>query len=132
MLGRLFILAALLCATPAYATDLVFIADAVNPANGLPYKSYIDRSTIRREGPYQTVKLIAIYGSPFNAGPYKGVKSMVNTFQVDCPRNVKRVTYIGFLDVQSRVIVEQHYPNAKEEPFGTDTVDQKIKPNLCT
>jgi hypothetical protein len=50
---------------------------------------------------------------------------------VDCHRHVKRVTYIGFLDAQGKVIVEEKYPNAQEEPFGTGTVDQKIEPYLC-
>lgn len=56
---------------------------------------------------------------------------MVNIFQVDCRRHVKRVTYIGFLDTDGKVIIEEKYPNAPDEPFGVGTVDLKIQPYLC-
>lgn len=115
----------------AWAGDLTFIADAVNPGNGKSYKAYIDQSSIHREGAYESVKLVSIYEKPISAAGFAGVKSMVNIFQVDCRRHVKRVTYIGFLDVQGNVIVEERYPHAPDEPFGSDTVDRKVEPYLC-
>jgi hypothetical protein len=116
----------------ASASDLTFIADAINNGNGEKYKAYIDQSTRHREGAYETVKLVSIYEKPISAAGFAGVKSMVNTFQINCPRNVKRVTYIGFLNSQGQVIVEEKDPNAPDEPFGENTVDRKIRPYLCT
>lgn len=121
----------ILSVSVAHAGDLTFISDAVNPGNGKKYKAYIDQSTIHREGAYETVKLVSIYEKPISAAGFAGVKSMVNTFQVDCLRHVKRVTYIGFLNVQEQVIVEEKYPQAPDEPFGDNTVDQKILSYLC-
>lgn len=116
----------------AHAGDLTFIADAVNPGNGKKYKAYIDRSTIHREGDYETVKLVSVYENPISAAGFSGVKSMVNVFQINCHRSVKRVIYIGFLDAMGRVIVDENYPDAPGEPFGTNTVDIEIRPYLCT
>jgi hypothetical protein len=130
MLRRLITLATL-SITIASAGDLTFIADAINPGNGKKYKAYIDQSTIHREGAYETVKLVSIYEKPISAAGFAGVKSMVNIFQVNCHRHVKRVTYIGFLNAEGQVIVEEKYPNAPDEPIGVDTVDQKIEPYLC-
>lgn len=121
----------ILSVSAASAGDLTFIADAVNPGNGKNYKAYIDQSTIHREGSYVTVKAVSIYEKPIGAAGFVGVKSMVNTFQVDCLRRVKRVTYIGFLNIQDQVIVEEKYQAAPDEPFGDNTVDQKILPYLC-
>jgi hypothetical protein len=126
-----FIALATLSMSLAQAGDLTFIAEAVNPGNGKKYKAYIDQSTIHREGAYESVKVVSVYEQPISAAGFAGVKSMVNTFQVDCHRHVKRVTYIGFLDAKGGVIVEEKYPTAPDEPFGTDTVDQKIEPYLC-
>lgn len=130
MLKRLITLVAL-SVSMATAGDLTFIADAVNPGNGKTYKAYIDQSTLHREGAYESIKVVSIYEKPISAAGFAGVKSMVNTFQVDCHRHVKRVTYIGFLDAQGRVIVEEKYPDAQDEPFGVDTMDLKIEPYLC-
>jgi hypothetical protein len=116
----------------ATAGDLTFLADAVNLANGKEYKAYIDQSTIHREGTYETVKIVSIFGEPFSAASLVGVKSLINTFQVDCRRQVKRVTYIGFLNAKGEVIADGKIPNAPDEPFGVDTVDLKIRPYLCT
>ena len=115
----------------AQAGDLTFIAEAVNSGNGKKYRAYIDQSTIHREGAYESVKLVSIYDQPISAAGFAGVKSMVNFFQVDCHRHVKRVTYIGFLDAQGHVIVEENYPDAPDEPFGSSTVDRKVEPYLC-
>lgn len=128
---RYFLVIAAMYAASVYAADLTFISDGVNPGNGEQYKVYIDLSTIHREGNYQTAKTVAIYKHPITAANFNGVKSMVNTFQVDCQLNLKRVTYIGFLDAHGRVIVEEHYPDAAQEQFGIDTVDQKFKAYLC-
>lgn len=130
LLGQLIALMAL-SVSVANAGDLTFITDAINPGNGQKYKAYIDQSTIRREGAYETVKVISIYEKPISAAGFAGVKSMVNTFQMDCLRHVKRVTYIGFLNTQEQVIVEEKYPNAQDESIGSDTVDRKIQPYLC-
>ncbi len=130
LLGQL-IATLVLFASVANAGELTFIVDAVNPGNGKKYKSYIDRSTIHREQGYATVKLIAIYEAPISAAGYAGVKSMVNILQMDCRRHVKRIAYIGFLNRQEQVIVEEKYPNAKDEPIGHGTVDEKLQPYLC-
>jgi hypothetical protein len=130
MLLRCFILMALSIST-ASAGDLTFLADAVNPANGKGYKAYIDQSTIHREGTYETVKLVSTYDEPITAAGFTGVKSMVNTFQADCHRNVKRITYIAFLNAKGEVIVDEKYPDASDEPFGVGTVDLKVKSYLC-
>jgi hypothetical protein len=130
MLKHLIVLATL-SVSIAQAGELTFIASAVNPANGQTYKAYIDQSTIHREGDYESVKLISIYEHPIAAAGFKGVKSMVNTFQVNCHRHVKRVTYIAFLDANGRVLVDEKYPDAPDEPIGTDTVDGMVEPYLC-
>jgi hypothetical protein len=128
---RKFAALVVLSGTLAYAADLVFLAEAVNPGNGFRYKAYLDKSTIHREGRYQTVKLISTYAEPIRAAGYEGVKSMVNTFQVDCIRQVKRVTYIAFLNSDGEIIVDEKYPDADDEPIGKDTVDAKTIPYLC-
>lgn len=130
LLSKLIVLM-ILSVSVANAGDLTFITDAVNSGNGKKYKAYIDQSTIHREGAYETVKVVSIYENPITAAGFAGVKSMVNTFQADCLRHVKRVTYIGFLNTQGQVIVEEKYPSAPDEPFGNNMVDQKIKPYLC-
>lgn len=131
MLYRMLI-AAVMCSTSALAAEqMIFIGDAVNSGNGEKYKAYIDVSTIRKEGAYQVVKLVSIYDKPIDIPGYPGVKSMVNTFQVNCGRHVKRVTYIGFLNATGRVIVEQQYPDAPDEQFGSDTIDRSVTPYLC-
>jgi hypothetical protein len=130
MFRRLIALTALSMSL-ALAGDLTFIAEAINPGNGKKYRAYIDQSTIHREGAYESVKLVSIYESPISAAGFAGVKSMVNIFQMDCHRHVKRVTYIGFLDSQGQVIIDEKYPNAPDEPLGPDTVDRKVEPYLC-
>lgn len=130
MLTRLIALSALALSL-AQAGDLTFIAEAVNSGNGKKYKAYIDQSTIHREGAYESVKLVSIYDQPISAAGFAGVKSMVNIFQVDCHRHVKRVTYIGFLDARGQVIVDEKYPDAPDEPFGSGTVDRQVEPYLC-
>lgn len=133
MLRRLLVLMTLvLSVSVANASDLTFLAEAVNSGNGEKYKAYIDLSTRHREGTYETIKLLSIYEKPITAAGYSGVKSMVNTFQIDCQRNVKRVSYIGFLNLQGQVIVDEKYPNAPDEGFGEGTVDRKIVPYLCS
>jgi CO dehydrogenase/acetyl-CoA synthase beta subunit len=124
-------MAVALSVSVANASDLAFLAEAVNNSNGEKYKAYLDLSTRHREGTYETIKLLSIYEKPITAAGYAGVKSMVNTFQIDCRRNVKRVTYIGFLNSQGQVIVDKEYPNASDEGFGEGTVDRKIQPYLC-
>jgi hypothetical protein len=130
MVPRLLLLSALSISISS-AGDLTFIADAVNPGNGKKYKAYIDLATRHREGTYETVKLVSIYENPISAAGFTGVKSMVNTFQIDCRRQVKRVAYIGFLNSKGEVIVEEKYPDAPDEPFGVGTVDLKILSYLC-
>jgi hypothetical protein len=56
------------------------------------------------------------------------------TFIADAvnPGNGKKYkAYIGFLDAQENVIVEEKYPRAPDEPFSTDSVDRKVEPYLC-
>ena len=130
MFRRLIALTALSLSL-AHAGDLTFIAEAINPGNGKKYKAYIDQFTIHRVGAYESVKLVSIYESPISAAGFAGVKSMINIFQMDCHRHVKRVTYIGFLDSQGQVIVDEKYPDAPDEPLGSDSVDRKVEPYLC-
>jgi hypothetical protein len=121
-----------LLASAACAGDLTFITRAANDAlGGAQYNAYIDLSTKHMDGTYTSVKLISIYDQPVTAGGFKGVKKMVNTFEIDCGRNVKRVLYIGFLDSNDKLIVDQAYPNAQDEGFGQGTVDTLVKPYLC-
>jgi hypothetical protein len=120
-----------LSAACAYAEDLAFLANATNTAIGKDYKAYIDKSSIHAEGAYQSAKVISIYDAPVKASGYDGVKRMVNIFQVDCSRRVKRVTYIAFLNSDGEVIVDAKYPDAKDEGFGIGLVDMKILPYLC-
>ncbi len=128
---KLSVVVMALFVSTAHASDLTFIADATNSGNGEKYKAYIDLSTKHLEGAYETVRLVSVYEKPISAAGYAGVKSMVNTFQIDCLRNVKRVTYIGFLNSEGKVIVDEKYPDAPDEAFGEGTVDRKIQPYLC-
>jgi hypothetical protein len=130
-IAKLLAAVAVLSAVTYAAEDLVFLTDATNPGNGLHYKAYLDKSSIHPDGEYQSAKLVAVYDEPFDAGNYKGIKSMTNTFEVDCSRHVKRVTYIAFLDSQGQIIVDQKYPDAKDEGIGANTVDKLTLPYLC-
>ncbi|MGB8261909.1 MAG: surface-adhesin E family protein [Terracidiphilus sp.] len=130
-LGAPLVAIVALSAAIAWATDLVFLAEAENPGNGKTYKAYLDRSTIHMEGKYKTAKLVSVYAEPIRAAGFDGVKSMVNTYQLDCTRRVKRVTYIAFLDADGRVIVDEKYADAEDEPLAEGTVDMKIVPYLC-
>ncbi len=130
MLKHLIVLATL-SVSIAQAGELTFITSAVNTATGQTYKAYIDQSTIHREGDYESVKLVSIYEHPITAAGFKGVKFMVNTFQMNCHRHVKRVTYIAFLDANEKVIVDKKYPDARDEPLGTNSVDRMVEPYLC-
>jgi hypothetical protein len=122
----------LMFASIASAEDIVFVTKGINDsAGGRVYNTYLDRDSIHLEGTYTTVTLASVYPEPFDIGEYKGVKFMVNTFQIDCRRNVKRVTYIAFKDVNGKIIVDESYPNAPDEQISTDLVDTKIKPYLC-
>jgi len=131
LLRQLMVLMTLF-ASVASAGDLTFIVDATNPANGKEYKAYLDLSTKHREGAYETVKLVSIYEKPITAAGFADVKSMVNTFQIDCLRKVKRVTYIAFLNSQGQVIVDEKYADPPDEPLGENNVTQKIVPYLCS
>lgn len=121
-----------LIASTAFAEDIVFVTKGINDnAGGRVYNTYIDRDSIHLEGTYTTVMLASMYPEPFDIGEYKDVKFMVNKFQIDCGRNVKRVLYIAFKDVNGKTIVDESYPNAPDEPISSDLVDTKIKPYLC-
>jgi hypothetical protein len=113
----------------AFAGDLTFITKATR--NDKHYKAYIDLSTKHLEGTYQTVTLYSYYDTPISADGYSGIQWMKNTFQTDCKRNVKRVTYIAYLDSQGKTIVDQTIKDAPDEGFGNGTVDNLIKPYLC-
>ena len=117
----LAILIVITVASVAWAGDLTFITNATD-AHNRPYKVYLDLSTKHMEGTYTTMTSYALWEPPISQDGYSGIKWYKNTFQIDCNRNVKRVTYIAYLDVNGKVIVDEADPNAPDEGFGADTV----------
>jgi hypothetical protein len=115
----------------AFAAQLTFVTNALD-SHDREYKTYIDLSTKHMEGTYSTATTYALWDPPITSDGYSGIKWYKNIFQIDCARNVKRVTYIGYLDVNGKVIVEESYPNAPDEPMSTDLVDSKLKPYYCS
>jgi len=75
----------------------------------------------------------ALWDPPVTTDGYSGIKWYKNVLQIDCARNVKRITYIGYLDVNGKVIVEESYTgaDAPDEAISPDLVDSKEKPYYC-
>jgi hypothetical protein len=95
------------------------------------YSTYLDLSTKHMEGTYTVITSYAVWATPVTSDGYSGIKMYKNVLQIDCARNVKRLTYIGYLDVNGKVIVEESYPNAQDEAITPDHVDAKEKPYYC-
>ncbi len=123
-------LVVLLFITVAYAGDLTFITKALD-SHDREYTTYLDLSTKHVEGTYTVITSYALWATPITSDGYSGIKWYKNVLQIDCARNVKRLTYIGYLDVNGKVIVEESYPDAVDEPVSTALVDSKEKPYYC-
>lgn len=113
-------------------SNLTFVARAEDSHNRM-YKAYIDLDSKHLEGRYSTATTYALWDSVVTTQGYSGIKWYRNTYQMDCARNVKRVTYIAYLDINGNVIVDDSYPDAPDEQLSGDPeiVDMKLKPFLC-
>jgi hypothetical protein len=128
--GIALLLATLALALTAFAGNLTFITKALDGQNR-EYKAYLDLSTKHMEGTYTTMNSYALFDPPITQDGYSGIKWYKNVFQIDCGRNVKRVTYIAYLDVNGKVIVDESDPNAPDEGITSNLVDSKEKPYYC-
>lgn len=119
-----------LFASIAWAGNLTFVTKALDPKDR-EYTVYLDLSTKHMEGTYTTITSYALWNPPVTTDGYSGIKWYKNTLQIDCARNVKRLIYIGYLNVNGKVIVEESYPDAKDEAVTTTLVDAKERPFYC-
>jgi len=110
--------------------QLTFVTKALD-AKDREYTAYLDLSTKHMEGTYTTMTSYALWTTPITNDGYSGIKWYKNVLQIDCARNVKRLTYIGYLDVNGNVIVEESYPNAEDEAVTPHLVDSKERPYYC-
>ncbi len=124
------LMSVLLFSLVAFAGQLTFITKALD-SQDREYEVYLDLSTKHTEGTYTVMTSYALWNPPITNDGYSGIKWYKNVLQMDCARNVKRVTYIAYLDVNGKIIVEQSYPNAKDEGITTTLVDAKEKPYYC-
>ena len=109
---------------------LTFITKALD-SKDREYSTDLDLSSKHMEGTYTVITSYALWATPVTSDGYSGIKWYKNVLQMDCARNVKRLTYIGYLDVDGKVIVEESYPDAKDEAITPDRVDAKEKPFYC-
>src|SRR5271157_5754375 len=110
--GILFSLVSLTLAVTAFAqSNLTFVTKALD-SHDREYTAYLDLSTKHMEGTYTAITSYALWATPITNDGYTGIKWYKNVLQIDCARNVKRLTYIGYLDVDGKVIVEESYPDA--------------------
>lgn len=127
----LFVLVTLALAVAVLAqSNLTFVCKALD-SHDREYTTYVDLSTKHMEGTYTTMTSYALWATPVTSDGYSGIKWYKNVLQMDCARNVKRLKYIGYLDVNGNVIVEESYPNAQDEAITTTNVDSKEKPFYC-
>src|SRR5271167_95205 len=125
------LLVSLTLAVTAFAqSNLTFITKALD-AHDREYTAYLDLSSKHMEGTYVTMTSYALWATPVASDGYSGIKWYKNVLQMDCARNVKRLTYIGYLDVNGKVIVEESYTDAQDEAITTTMVDSKEKPYYC-
>jgi hypothetical protein len=125
------LLLALTLTLSAFAqSNLTFITKATD-SHDREYSAYLDLSTKHMEGTYTTMTSYALWATPITSDGYSGIKWYKNVLQIDCARNVKRLKYIGYLDVNGNVIVEESYPDAQDEAISTTLVDSKEKPYYC-
>jgi hypothetical protein len=95
------------------------------------YSTYLDLSSKHMEGTFTVITSYAVWATPVTSDGYSGIKMYKNVLQIDCARNVKKLTYIGYLDADGKVIVEESYPDAQDEAITLDHVDAKEKPFYC-
>jgi hypothetical protein len=122
---------AILVASAAVAqSNLTFITKAVD-SKDREYTAYLDLSSKHMDGTYTAITSYALWATPITSDGYSGIKWYKNVLEIDCARNVKRLMYIGYLDVNGKVIVEESYPDAQDEAISTSLVDSKEKPYYC-
>jgi hypothetical protein len=126
----LMTLAISLFAVKVLAGQLTFITKALD-AHDREYEVYLDLSTKHMEGTYTVMTSYALWNPPITTDGYSGIKWYKNTLQIDCDRNVKRLTYIAYLDVDGKVIVDESDPDAQDEAISPNLVDSKEKPYYC-
>jgi len=119
-----------LAAVAVAQSNLTFITKALD-SHDREYTTYLDLSTKHAEGTYTVMTSYALWETPITSDGYSGIKWYKNVLQIDCTRNVKKLTYIGYLDVNGKVIVEESYPDAQDEAITPDHVDAKEKPFYC-
>jgi len=124
------LLATLTLALAAFAAQLTFVTKAAD-SHDREYSVWLDLSTKHTEGTYTTMTSYALWPEPITSDGYSGIKWYKNVLQMDCARNVKRLKYIGYLDVNGNVIVEESYPDATDEAITSNLVDSKEKPYYC-
>jgi hypothetical protein len=113
-----------------FAASLTFVTKAADGQNR-EYTAYLDLSTKHMEGTYTTMTSYALWDTPVTSDGYSGIKWYKNVLQMDCARNVKRLKYIAYLDVDGKVIVDESYPDAQDEAISPNLVDSKEKPYYC-
>jgi hypothetical protein len=128
--GIALLLATLTLALTAFAGDLTFVTKALD-SHDREYSVYLDLSTKHTEGTYTVMTSYALWDPPITSDGYSGIKWYKNTLQIDCARNVKRLTYIAYLDVNGKIIVDESYPDAQDEAISPNLVDSKEKPYYC-
>ena len=111
-------------------SNLTFVCKALD-SHDREYTAYVDLATKHMEGSYTTMTSYALWEPTITSDGYSGIKWYKNVLQMDCARNVKRLKYIGYLDVNGNVIVEESYPDAQDEAITTTNVDSKEKPFYC-
>src|SRR5271154_5813698 len=114
----------------AFAAQLTFITKALDP-HDRPYTAYLDLSTKHMDGTYTAMTSYALFDPPVTTDGYSGIKWYKNVLEIDCARDVKRIMYIGYLDVNGKNIVEESYTDSPDEPISPDLVDSKEKPYYC-
>jgi hypothetical protein len=131
--GLLAIALVLLCAVAAIAGTLTFVTKATLTVGSMNYQydALIDLSTLHKENGYPTVNTYARFDTPIEADGYKNIKWWKNIFQADCQNNKKRLIYIGYLDPNGKLIVEDPMPNAPWEEFHPDEVNYLYRPYVC-
>src|ERR1700675_61212 len=110
----MLMLAVLIASIAVAQSNLTFVTKALDPQDR-EYTVYLDLSTKHMEGTYTVITSYALWDPPVTTDGYSGIKWYKNTLQIDSARNVKRLTYIAYLDVNSKVIVDESYSNAPDE-----------------
>jgi hypothetical protein len=119
-----------LAASVFAAPSLTFVTKALD-AHDREYTVYLDLSSKHMEGTYTTMTSYALWDTPVTSDGYSGIKWYKNVLQMDCARDVKRLTYIGYLDVNDKIIVDESYSDAPDEAITSNLVDAKEKPYYC-